>query len=151
MQQGYLGPTPPLGQLPQKGERLWIDRPEELRRAANMLKQAGVVAIDAEFMLARSRTQSNVSASSPRLALLQLAIDGHCYIVDTLRLSDLSPLATVVGNSEILVLLHGAGADLRVMAERGLEVVHYYDLEAACRSIFGQQESSLAAMLQRAF
>src|SRR5258708_19712009 len=36
------------------------------------------------------------------------------------------------------------------MAERGLEVAHYYDLEAACRSIFGQHESSLAAMLQRA-
>jgi hypothetical protein len=116
-----------------------------------MLQHAGVVAIDAEFTLVRSRTQSDVSSSAPRLALLQLAIDGHCYIVDTLRLSDLSPLAAVVGNPEILVLLHGAGADLRVMAERGLEVVHYYDLEAACRSIFGQQESSLAAMLQRAF
>ena len=150
-QQGYLGPTPPLSQLPQKGERLWIDRPEELRRAANMLKQAAVVAIDAEFMLARSHTQSDVSSSAPRLALLQLAIDGYCYIVDPLRLSDLSPLTSVVGNPEIVVLLHGAGADLRVMAARGLEVVHYYDLEATSRSIFGQQESSLAAMLQRAF
>ncbi len=151
VQQGYLGPTPPLGQLPQKGERLWIDRPEELRRAANRLKQATVVAIDAEFALVRSRTQGEVSSSASRLALLQLAIDGHCYIVDTLRLSDLSPLRGVVGDPEILVLLHGAGADLRVMAERGLEVVHYYDLEATSRSIFGQQESSLAAMLQRAF
>jgi hypothetical protein len=40
---------------------------------------------------------------------------------------------------------------MRVMAERGLYVAHYYDLEAASRSIFGQHESSLAAMLQRAF
>ena len=40
---------------------------------------------------------------------------------------------------------------MRVMAERGLNVVHYYDLEATSRSIFGQHESSLAAMLQRAF
>src|SRR5690349_10284788 len=107
VQQGYLGPTPPLGQLPQKGERLWIDRPEELRRAANRLKQATVVAIDAEFALVRSRTQGEVSSSASRLALLQLAIDGHCYIVDTLRLSDLSPLRGVVGDPEILVLLHG--------------------------------------------
>ena len=102
-------------------------------------------------MLVRSHAQSGVSSSTPRLALLQLAIDGYCYVVDTLRLPDLSPLKAVVGNSEIAVLLHGAGADLRVMAERGLEVVHYYDLEATCRSIFGQHESSLAAMLQRAF
>src|SRR5438876_243263 len=78
VQQGYLGPTPPLGQLPPKGERVWVDRPEELRRAANMLQQAGVVAIDAEFMLVRSRTLSDVSSSAPRLALLQLAIDGLC-------------------------------------------------------------------------
>src|SRR5437764_11267636 len=86
VQQGYLGPTPRLGKLPQKGERLWIDRPEELRRAATLLKQAAVVAIDAEFTLVRSRTQSDMSSSAPRLALLQLAIDGHCYVVDTLRL-----------------------------------------------------------------
>jgi len=47
--------------------------------------------------------------------------------------------------------LHGAGSDLRVMAERGLNVAHYFDLEATSRSVFGQHESSLAAMLQRAF
>jgi hypothetical protein len=37
------------------------------------------------------------------------------------------------------------------MSERDLQVAHYYDLEATSRSIFGQHESSLAAMLQRAF
>jgi hypothetical protein len=83
--------------------------------------------------------------------LLQLAVDQHCFVVDTLRLQNLSPLVSVVSNPDIVVLLHGAGADMRVMAERGLNVVHYYDLEATCRSIFGQHESSLAAMLQRAF
>ena len=36
------------------------------------------------------------------------------------------------------------------MAERGLNVAHYFDLEATSRSVFGQHESSLAAMLQRA-
>jgi hypothetical protein len=116
-----------------------------------MLKQASVVAIDAEFTLGRSRASSDVSSSAPRLALLQLATDECCYIVDALRLQDLSPLSAIVGNPDMTILLHGAGADLRVMAERGLEVAHYYDLEAACRSIFGQHESSLAAMLQRAF
>jgi len=148
---GYLGASPPPGQLPAKGERQWIDRPEQLQRAVNVLKQANVVAIDAEFAQVRSRTQGDVSISSHRLALLQLAIDGHCFVVDALRLSDLSPLAVVVENPDVIILLHGAGADLRVMAERGLNVAHYYDLEATSRAIFGQHESSLAAMLQRAF
>ncbi len=148
---GYIGASPPPGQLPPKGERQWIDRPEQLLRAVNQLQQASVVAIDAEFAQVRSRTQGEVLTSSHRLALLQLAIDGHCFVVDALRLADLSPLATVVENPDVIILLHGAGADLRVMADRGLNVAHYYDLEATSRAIFGQHESSLAAMLQRAF
>ena len=151
IQPGYLGVTPPPGQLPTKGQRAWVDRPEQLLHAVNVLKQASFVAIDAEFTQVRTRTQSNVSNASHRLALLQLAVDGQCFVVDALRLNDLSPLAAVVENPAISILLHGAAADLRVMAERGLEVAHYYDLEATCRSIFGQHESSLAAMLQRAF
>jgi len=151
VQPGYLGPTPPVGQLPPRGERLWVDRMELLLRAVGILTKANVVAIDAEFTQVRSRAQNDVVTTVPRLALLQLAVDQHCFVVDTLRLHNLSPLVSVVSNPAIVVLLHGAGADMRVMAERGLNVVHYYDLEATCRSIFGQHESSLAAMLQRAF
>ncbi len=150
VQPGYLGTTPPPGVAPQRGERSWVDRPEQLLQAVSVLKQSTVVAVDAEFTQARSRAQHEVS-STPRLSLLQLAIDRHCFVVDTLRLHDLSPLAEIVGSQEIVVLLHGAGADMRVMAERGLNVIHYYDLEATSRSIFGQHESSLAAMLLRAF
>src|SRR5207302_4269629 len=82
--------------------------------------------------------------------LLQLSVEQHCFVLDTLRLNDLSPLTAVIADPEIIILLHGAGADMRVMSERGLNVAHYYDLEAASRSIFGQHESSLPAMLLRA-
>lgn len=140
-----------MGQLPPRGERAWVDRPEKLRYAVSVLKQSAVVAIDAEFIQVRSRPQGTPGSSVPRLALLQLAVERRCFVVDALRLDDLSPLKAVVENPQIAALLHGAGADIRVMAERGLHVAHYYDLEATCRSIFGQHESSLAAMLQRAF
>ncbi|TME58745.1 MAG: hypothetical protein E6I59_17550 [Chloroflexi bacterium] len=148
---GYLGITPPPGKPLERFTRTWIDRPEELLKAVNILKQAPVVAVDAEFTQIRTHVQGDSQSPSHRLALLQLAVEHHCYIIDTLRLNDLSPLAAVLANPAIIVLLHGAGADLRVMSERGLDVAHYYDLEAASRSIFGQQESSLAAMLRRAF
>jgi 3'-5' exonuclease/HEAT repeats len=151
VQPGYLGITPPPGKLLEKFTRTWVDRPEELLKAVNVLKQAHVIAVDAEFTQIRSHIQGDAQTPSHRLALLQLAVEHHCYIVDTLRLNDLSPMAAVLANPAIIVLLHGAGADLRVMAERGLDVAHYCDLEAASRSIFGQQESSLAAMLRRAF
>ena len=148
---GYLAESPPYGKLPNRGARGWVDRPEQLQQAAAALKQAAIVAIDAEFTQARPYSTNDVASSTPRLALLQLAIDGQCFVVDALRLRDLSPLVDVVDNRNIRTLLHGAGADLRVMAERGLFVTHYYDLEAISRSIFGQHESSLAAMLMRAF
>ncbi|HJT56098.1 MAG TPA: HEAT repeat domain-containing protein [Ktedonobacteraceae bacterium] len=151
VQAGYLGVSPPVGQLPGRGERAWVDRPEQLRVAVNALEQSPVVAVDAEFTQVRVRAQNEALTTTQRLALLQLAIDGKCFVVDALRLNDLSPLNSVLENPNITVLLHGAGADLRVMAERGLNVAHYLDLEAASRSIFGQHESSLAAMLQRAF
>lgn len=148
---GYLGASPPVGRPPVRGERTWIDRPEQLFAAVNALEQSPVVAVDAEFTQVRVRTQNEALTTSQRLALLQLAIDGKCFVVDALRLNDLSPLNIVLENPNIIILLHGAGADLRVMAERELHVAHYFDLEAASRSIFGQHESSLAAMLQRAF
>jgi hypothetical protein len=119
--------------------------------AVGNLKQVRVIAIDAEFSQVRMHTRTEGNSSVPRLALLQLAVDHRCFILDMLRLSDLTPLKELLENPECIVLLHGAGADIRVMGERGLTVAHYYDLEAACRSIFGQHESSLAAMLQRAF
>src|SRR5436309_2893078 len=151
VQPGYLGPTLPPGKPPLKAERTWVDRPEQLLDAVDILKQAKVVAVDAEFSQVRSRAQGDGQTSSHRMALLQLAIEGRCFVVDALRLSNLAPLAAVVADPAIVVLLHGAGADMRVMAERGLVVAHYIDLEAASRSIFGQHESSLAAMLRRAF
>ncbi len=151
VQPGYFGVTPPPGKLPEKGQRTWVDRPEQLLHVVKALGKSNIVAVDAEFTQVRLRGQNNVVTYSQRLALLQLAIDDQCFVVDTLRLNDLSPLTSVVENPAIIILLHGAGSDLRVMAERGLNVAHYYDLEATCRSIFGQHESSLAAMLQRAF
>ena len=150
-QPGYLGITPPPGLPPEKGQRVWIDRPQQLLLAVHTLKTSHVIAVDAEFTQVRSAVQTGVSNTSQRLALLQLAMDKQCFVVDALRLHDLSPLAAVVADPSIIILLHGAGSDLRVMAERGLNVAHYFDLEATCRSVFGQHESSLAAMLQRAF
>jgi hypothetical protein len=151
VQPGFLGSTPPAGKLPPRGTRMWVEQPEQLRKAIHALEQASLVAIDAEFAQVRLRSQGKAGSSVPRLSLLQLAIDQRCFVVDALRLGDLSPLRAVVENPDTAILLHGAGADIRVMAERGLKVSHYYDLEATCRSIFGQHESSLAAMLQRAF
>ena len=55
VQPGYLGPTPPPDKPPTKAERRWVDRPEQLLQAVDILKQAKVVAVDAEFTQVRPR------------------------------------------------------------------------------------------------
>ena len=122
---GYLGDTPPPDTPPARGSRAWVDRPEQLAQAVSVLRQASVVAVDAEFTQVRSRMQTDPDAPSQRLALLQLAIEHECFVVDALRLHDLSPLKAVLENPAIVILLHGAGADLRVMSDRDLDVAHY--------------------------
>jgi hypothetical protein len=71
-------------------------------------------------------------------------------VLDALRMPDLTPLRGPLGDDRILKLFHGIGADARVLATRGLVARHTLDLEAVSRSIFGQRESGLQAMLQRA-
>jgi hypothetical protein len=86
-----------------------------------------------------------------QLALLQIAIGQACYVIDVLRLVDLTPLAAVTEDSLILKLFHGIGADTQMLARRGLAAASTCDVEAASRSVFGQRESGLATMLERAF
>ena len=149
-QEGYRGELPPPLAPPPRTRWTFVERPDELLRTAAALRGATVLAIDAEFMQVRVRGPDD---PSHRLALLQLAAmpgaEG-AYVVDPLRLTDLSPLEEPLQDGRLLKLFHGSGADTRVLATRGLVARHTLDLEAVSRSIFGQRESSLQSMLLRA-
>src|SRR5690348_6926470 len=49
----YLGATPAVEAAPERGERFWVERPEDLAKATERLAAAPVVAIDAEFAQGR--------------------------------------------------------------------------------------------------
>jgi ribonuclease D len=147
---GYRGESPPPVDAPAWQRRIFIDRRADLAALANDLATARILAIDAEFVNARVRGPSD---PSHRLALLQIAADNDyraSYVVDALRLPDLSALEAPLADAAILKLFHGISADARVLATRDLYPRHTLDLEAVSRSIFGQRESGLQAMLQRA-
>ncbi len=144
----YHGPTPAVESLPGHGERFLVERPDQLAQAVERLAAAPIVAIDAEFMQARP---IELEGPRHRLALLQLATERECFVIDVLRLADLTPLAAVTEDPLILKLFHGMGTDTQMLAARGLAVAYTCDVEASCRSIFGQRESGLATMLERAF
>ncbi len=146
----YRGPTPAPLAPPKWQRRVFVERPGELAALAERLAAAHVIAIDAEFVQPRVRAAGE---PTQRLALLQFAIDdGYeaSYVVDALRLADLSRLQPSLENGAILKLFHGVSADARALATRDLYARHILDLEAVSRSIFGQRESGLQTMLQRA-
>lgn len=147
---GYWGAIAPPLAPPSRTRWTFVERPDALRDVAASLAAAQVVAIDAEFVQNRVRGPDD---PPHRLALLQLAAlpDAEgVYVVDALRLTDLSPLQPVLTDGRILKLFHGIGADARVLATRGLVARRTLDLEAVSRSIFGQRESGLQTMLLRA-
>jgi hypothetical protein len=148
---GYRGESPAPVPAPAWKRRLFIDRPADLRAFAAELANAAVLAIDAEFV--QNYHRRGPEDPSHRLTLLQFALDNDyrvSYVVDPLRLSDLSPLQEPLERSGILKLFHGMSSDIRVLASRGLVARHTLDLEAVSRSLFGQRESGLQAMLLRA-
>ncbi len=147
---GYRGPTAPPIPAPSWKHRVYIERPAELAELGRALASASIIAIDAEFVQARLRTPGE---HTHRLMLVQFAMDDDyttSYVVDALRLPNLSPLEAPLANTASLKLFHGVSADARVLATRGLVARHVLDLEAVSRSIFGQRESGLQAMLLRA-
>jgi hypothetical protein len=148
---GFRGAAPEPIAIPAWKRRLFIDRPADLRAFVADLESASVLAIDAEFVQNYQRRTPQDPAH--RLTLLQFACDNDyraSYVVDTLRLSDLTPLAEPLERASLLKLFHGMSSDVRVLASRGLVARHTLDLEAVSRSLFGQRESGLQAMLTRA-
>jgi ribonuclease D len=146
----YCGETAPSEECPTWRQRVLIEQPTNLASLASTLAGASILAIDAEFAPVRVREPQG---PGHRLAVLQLAVDNNyteSYVVDALRLADLAPLRESFERPELLKLFHGMGADARVLAMRGLVAANTLDLEAVSRSIFGQRESSLQSMLQRA-
>ena len=147
---GYRGTAAPPTSAPNWAHRVYVERPADLAKAATHLRSARVLALDAEFSQPRMRGPDE---PAHRLSLLQLAADDDydtAYVIDALRLNDLTPLEPLFTDHGILKLFHGIGADARVLSTRGLVAENTLDLEAVSRSIFGQRESGLQAMLQRA-
>lgn len=68
---------------------------------------AGRLALDLEFIREHSY--------APRLALIQIAVNDTCAIVDPLEVGDLSPLRALVAAPDIVKVLHAAGQDMEVL------------------------------------
>ena len=84
-----------------------ISSDASLATACRRWSAAGVVGIDTEFI--RERTYY------PRPALLQVSDARGVLLVDPTKISDFGPLADVLVDPDVVVVMHGCGEDLEVL------------------------------------
>ena len=85
---------------------VWIDSTESLRDF--LAADSASVGLDTEFM--------RVDTFAPKLALVQIEINGHIALIDPLAALDPAPLAARLSKSDTLSIMHSASEDLDALA-----------------------------------
>ena len=127
---------------------LLVSSPEALDRALDVLRSAERLAIDCE--------SNGMHAWRGRLCVMQLAVAlpdesaEHVVLVDTLAVTDLSPLAPLLGPSGPEKILHDSGFDARLLRDAGVTLARVIDTSVYARFL-GLRETGLATLLATRF
>jgi len=114
-----------------------------LREVAAILGSQQELAVDLEM--------DSLHHYREKVCLIQVSTRRDNWLIDPLALGDLSPLASVLGNPDIRIVMHGADYDIRSLhRDFGLEVVNLFDTMIASRFL-GIAEFGLAALLKARF
>lgn len=87
-------------------EPIWVDNAGELVSLCERWSAQGAIAVDTEFM--RSDT------FYPIAGLIQIGDGNGCYLIDPLAIEDLSSLAELLANEQVVKVLHACSEDLEV-------------------------------------
>jgi ribonuclease D len=110
---------------------------------AERLRGEPAVAIDTE--------SNSLYVYHEQLCLVQISVPGVDFLVDSLALPDLAPLGPMLGDLEVVKVMHGAEYDLAMLqAHSRLAVAALFDTMWASR-ILGWQEHGLGALIQAHF
>ena len=97
-------------------------------------------------------TESNgFYAYVEKICLLQLSTRDHDYIIDPIKIEDLSPLRKVFEHSRVEKIFHAASNDIMgLKRDFQLCVVNLFDTSVAAKML-GYQNLGLAALLEHSF
>jgi ribonuclease D len=85
----------------------WVGDQGEFSRVVATLEKAPQLALDTEFL--RERTYF------PRLCLLQIAVEQETWLIDTIAIGDLAPLAPILVRGDVRKIVHAGRQDLEVL------------------------------------
>jgi ribonuclease D len=87
-----------------------VQTTEELAELCARARAAGRIGIDTEFLWERTY--------SPQLCLAQMNIEDQVYLADPLEGVDLAPIAELISDPDVQVVMHAPHADLVAYAQR---------------------------------
>jgi len=117
----------------------WVRTQEALARLARSLEGCRAIGLDTE--------SDSLYHHFEKVCLVQLATDrGEAYLVDTLAVRDLSPLAPALADPALVKVLHGADYDVTTLKrDFGFSFTSLFDTMIAAR-LLGRSEIGLAAV-----
>ena len=101
-----------------------VETTAELAELCERAREAGRVGLDTEFLWERTY--------SPQICLAQLNVEDHVYLADPLEGVDLQPVADLISDPDVQVVMHAPHADLVAFAQRhGADPVNTFDTQLA--------------------
>lgn len=120
---------------------LYVQKARELATVAEAVEGEPLVAIDTEA--------AGYHRYHDRVCLLQLSSRDRTWVIDTLALPDLSPLASVLHTAETEVVIHDAEYDLRLLGrDHALQVARLFDTKIAAQFL-GEPGIGLANLVEK--
>ncbi|HEY8468454.1 MAG TPA: ribonuclease D [Longimicrobiales bacterium] len=119
----------------------YVQSNERVAEVAEALRDADLVAADTEA--------AGYHRYRDRVCVLQLATRTATYVLDTLAVTDLSPLAELFADPAREVVFHDADYDLRLLSrDFGLEVRGLFDTKIAAEFL-GERAIGLASVAEK--
>lgn len=117
-----------------------VDSPKNLELALFNLKNSSVLSVDTE--------SSGYFTYYARVCLIQITAKGKNYIIDPLRIENISSLGEVFADPKILKIFHSAQDDIKALKrDFGFEFVNVADTMLSSRYL-GMEHNSLSALVE---
>ncbi|MBA4419544.1 MAG: hypothetical protein C0391_00135 [Anaerolinea sp.] len=122
---------------------VWVETPNELNSMCACLESVCCIAVDTE--------SNSLHAYKEQVCLIQFSISNQDFLVDTLALHDISRLAPIFDNPNIVKIFHAAEYDLLCLKrDYHIHIQNVFDTMLAAR-ILGYPVFGLGAILKDKF
>ncbi len=125
------------------GNLCLVDTAPGLERLVRFLESVTAAGVDLEA--------DSMFHFHEKVCLIQICANDACFLVDPLRIDDLSPLKPFFADPSIKKVFHGADYDIRSLhRDFGITVANLYDCELACRFL-GEKATGLDTAVAKRF